>query len=376
MTLRNIPLRPVSNEELPEFHKHVCPPTFGGGPIDPVTPTRRIARDLAVNIGLDVPGSGRVPMWILEDPDDKDGGQVFPSKPIRTVEGDVVHARVGAKLNTHTVHWHGIEPTPMNDGVGKHSFEISGHFTYQFATRQAGTFLYHCHKNTALHFEMGLYGALIVDPKKPDTPEARYYPEPPYPPGGPGYVRAYNPPWHVVPYDIEALWVPDDIDTRWHKLAHDAFMQKCNPDDPTAAENFTRDGILNDFRPDVFVLSGEARRADDDTPFEKAAVHAKVDQTILLRFIDASYSVQEIHVGLPMTLVSQDGFTFGVGPTGQYNRPIEFEPNQTFRLTAAMRGNMLVRPTQPGRFPVTIDFFHWISGRKLYTAKTFIDVAP
>src|SRR3989304_2881879 len=189
MAARNVSLRPVPRAEFPVFHKHVCPPTFGGGPLDPVNPTRQIARNLLVNLDLEGDnGGGKVPMWILEDPDDQVGGQAFPSKTVRTVEGDVVHARVGSKVNTHTVHWHGIEPTPMNDGVGKHSFEISGNFTYQFATNQAGTWLYHCHKNTALHFEMGLYGAVIVDPKKPDPPEARNVPAPPYPAGGPGYV--------------------------------------------------------------------------------------------------------------------------------------------------------------------------------------------
>ncbi|MBI2957522.1 MAG: multicopper oxidase domain-containing protein [Chloroflexi bacterium] len=374
MTIRDVPLRPVGREEFPRFNKHVCPPTFGGGPLDPVTPTRRIASNLLVNIDLDVPGLGKVPMWILEDPEDQQGGRVFPSKTIRTVEGDIVHARVGAKSNTHTIHWHGIEPSPMNDGVGKHSFEISGNFTYQFATNQAGTFIYHCHKNTALHFEMGLYGAFIVDLKKPDTAEAAGTPDPPYPPGGPGFVRGFNPPTHVIHYDVEALWVPDDIDTRWHELGHNASMQKCDPDDPTAARNFTGDGILNDFRQDVFVLTGEAKRPDDDTPFQKAAVHARVGQTILVRFIDAAYSVQEIRVGLPLTLVSVDGFTLGVGPTGQYNRPIEFAAGQPIRITAAMRGDAIIRPTRPGRFPVTIDFLHWISGKKLYTATTFIDI--
>ncbi|MBI4287473.1 MAG: multicopper oxidase domain-containing protein [Chloroflexi bacterium] len=374
MTLRNIPLRPASRDEFPVFNKHVCPPTFNGGPIDPVTPTRIIARNLLVNLDLELRDGTKIPMWILEDPEDPVGGQVFPSKTIRTVEGDIVHARVGSKTNTHTIHWHGIEPTPMNDGVGKHSFEISGNFVYQFATNQAGTFIYHCHKNTGLHFEMGLYGAFIVDAKKPDTPEARDVPDPPYPPGGPGFVRAFNPPTNVAKYDVEVLWVLDDIDTRWHRLGHDAFMQKCDPENPIAAENFTQDGFLNDFRPDVFVLSGEAKRADDNTPFEKAAIHAKVGQTVLIRFIDATYTVNEIRMGLPRQLIAEDGYPFGVPPRGRYSFPIDVSAGQPIRFTAAMRGDALIRPTEPGRFPVTFDYFHWITGKKLYTATTFITV--
>ncbi|MBI4331499.1 MAG: multicopper oxidase domain-containing protein [Chloroflexi bacterium] len=374
MTIRNIPLRTVSPDEFPVLNKHVCPPTFSGDAIDPVNPTRRIARNLLVNIDLELRDGMKIPLWILEDPDDPVGGRVFPSKTIRTVEGEIVHARVGAHTNTHTIHWHGIEPTPMNDGVGKHSFEISGNFVYQFATNQAGTFLYHCHKNTALHFELGLYGAFIVDPKKPDVPEARDVPDPPYPPGGPGFVRAFNPPTHCVKYDVEALWVPDDIDTRWHTLGHDAFMQKCDPGNPLSPANFTRDGILNDFRPDVFVLSGEARRIDDDTPFEKAAIHCKAGQTILLRFIDATYTVNEIRIGLPLQFIAEDGYPFGVPPRGQYSHPVERAAGEPIRITAAMRGDALIRPTTPGRFPCTIDFFHWITGKRLYRATTFINV--
>ncbi|MBI2860188.1 MAG: multicopper oxidase domain-containing protein [Chloroflexi bacterium] len=370
-----LPLRPLAREELPIFNKHVCPPTFGGGPLDPVTPTRRIARNLAVNLDLEVPGHDKVRMWILEDPDDDtDQRRAFPSKTIRTVEGDIVHARVGAQINTHTIHWHGIEPSSLNDGVGKHSFEISGNFTYQFATNQAGTFLYHCHKNTALHFEMGLYGAFIVDPPKPDTPESRDVPGPPYPPGGPGYTRAFNPPHHLVRYDIEALWVPDDIDTRWHELNHDAFMQKCDRDDPIASRNFTTDGILHDFRPDIFVISGEARRIDDDTPFERAAINCKVGQTVLVRFIDATYTINEIRFGLPLEFIAEDGYALGVPPFGQYSRPINRPANFPFRITAAMRGDCLIRPTERGQFPCTIDFFHWITGKRLYRARTFINV--
>jgi FtsP/CotA-like multicopper oxidase with cupredoxin domain len=262
----------------------------------------------------------------------------------------------------------------MNDGVGKHSFEISGNFVYQFATNQPGLFLYHCHKNTALHFEMGLFGGLIVDAKKPDTAEAAAISGPPYPTGGPGYIEALNPPTNRIKYDVEAIWVPDDIDTRWHELHHDAFMQKCNKDNPIDPENFTKDGILNDFRPDVFVLSGEAKRIGDNSIFEAAAVHAKVGQTILIRYIDAAYSAEEIQLGLPCTIVGQDGYAFGVGPFGQYSHPIEVPAFSPIRITPAMRGHAIVKAEKPGRYPCTIDMFHWISKVKMYTINTYIEI--
>ena len=59
-----------------------------------------------------------------------------------------------------------------------------------------------------------------------------------------------------MPIDVEAAWVPDEFDSHWHVLGHDAFMQACNSSDPAAAATFTHDGILNEFQPDIFLISG------------------------------------------------------------------------------------------------------------------------
>ncbi len=377
MTARAVPLPHVGPSEFPAFNKHVCPPTFGGGPLDPVPANVEVARDLDIELDLVLPDGEKVRMWILEDPDDSEGGRSFPSKMIRTVEGDTVHARVGAKLNTHTIHWHGIEPTPMNDGVGKHSFEISGNFVYQFATRQAGTYFYHCHKNTTLHFEMGLYGLFIVDPNVPDLARAAGIPGPPFKAGGPGFVAAFNPPSHVRKYDVEGFWVPDGIDTIWHELGHDAFMQKCVPDNPIAAEDFTQDGILNKFNPDVFTVTGHGRRAKrlgDSAIFEEVSVKAKVGQTILLRILNACYTIHEWTIGLPVEVIAMDGHPLGVPPEHKYSHPFTRAANEPFRLTSAMRHDLLITATEAGRFRVRVDFIHWVSGKRLFTAETFIDV--
>jgi hypothetical protein len=166
---------------------------------------------------------------------------------------------------------------------------VDGDFDYQFQPRDGGTFFYHCHKNTVLHFEMGLYGLLIVDPKEPEGSLIKA----PYRDGGPGFVDAFSPETnHVVPYDVEAFWATDEIDSRWHTLGHNAFMQKCDPDDPINPLNFTRDGFLHDFRADIFTITGIARRFDDPTPFTAldhpvfgplVAPTLRVGQTLLVR---------------------------------------------------------------------------------------------
>ncbi|MBI5664981.1 MAG: multicopper oxidase domain-containing protein [Nitrospirae bacterium] len=362
MSIRTISRRQISEEEKPVFHKHVCPPKHSGPPPDPVAPTVTIARNLMVTINLPLPDGGAVPMWIIEDPDDQVGGQVFPSKMIRVVEGDVVHVRTGVKTNTHTIHWHGIEPTPMNDGVGKHSFEVSGNFTYQWLAGQSGTYFYHCHKNTTLHFEMGLYGLLIIDP-----------------PRGEGYVAGFNPPSHVIPYDVEALWVVDEIDSRWHRelaSTHDAFMQKCDPNDPSAPGPFTQNGFLNDFRPDIFLITG-VPRLDDDTPImdPAVAVYAKVGQTILLRILHSGYTVQRYTIGIDAEAIAFDGRPFGVPPFGKYSKPFAISAGTPFTLTVARRIELIIRPKRPGVFPAQVEFLHDITGRRLAMARTVINVS-
>ncbi|HWI41551.1 MAG TPA: multicopper oxidase domain-containing protein [Verrucomicrobiae bacterium] len=395
----NLPLvkrPPLMEKDKPAFHKHVCPPSFGGDNPDPLFPDVVIKRNLLVGIDHDVLGpTGEtlmtVPMWIIEDPDAPDAERrTFPSRIIRIPQDSLTHARVGCQGNTHTIHWHGIEPTPMNDGVGKHSFEVAGPFVYQFQPRQAGTFFYHCHKNTTLHFEMGLYGFLIVDP--PPHPDSGL--TAPYVTGGPGFAEVFNPnpdPLlnNFIKYDVEALWAADDMDSRWHELGHNAFMQKCDKDDPINPANFET-GFLHDFRQDVFSLSGISRVKGDERPITVneippasappgtvalAAPTVGVGQTLYVRFLAAGYSIQRLTItGLNAMIVAGDGHPFGVPPFGTYSKPVFLPAGTPLDLTTARRNDLVIKPTVPGVYPVTIQFFHTVSLALLQTMTTFITV--
>lgn len=362
MAIPIIPRGDVMPEEKAAFLKHICPPTYSGSNPDPVAPTVSLRRNLLVNHDLSLPGGGSVRMWIIEDPDDSVNGRTFPSKPIRVTEGDIVRVTVGNQGNAHTIHWHGIEPSPVNDGVGKNSFEVTGSFDYQWLAAHAGTYFYHCHKNTTLHVEMGLYGALIVDP-----------------PQGQGFVAAYNPgnpAGHVIPYDVEAFFVPDEIDSVWHSLGHDAHMQVCDSNDPMAAGTFSQDGMLNNFMPDIFVITG-VPRVDDATPITdpRVAVNAQTGQTVLIRVVNAGYTIQQYTFGLDVTVIAMDGRALGVPPFSDFSYPFTVPAGTPFRLTSARRWDLIIKPSTAGVYPAKVEFIDWVNGRNLATARTTITVA-
>lgn len=202
--------------------------------------------------------------FLFMNPDINDPNSVdtFPGPTLRMPRGVVFHCTTsGGGPAPHTIHWHGLEPTPMNDGVGHCSMEI-GNYTYQWQPQFIGTYFAHCHRNTVQHFEFGLYFLLLVEP--PDAYFATLV-NPAIPIGHcrdgkrrtaanldnflqfPDYngSHLYTPdPWVPVPgqawtadprvkfqtdphactvaYDVEALWVPDDRDSAWSDNATNA----------------------------------------------------------------------------------------------------------------------------------------------------------
>src|SRR3954452_4226810 len=135
---------------------------------------RKFLRQMFVSGKLVMPDGVEIPHWGFTD---ETGVQSYPSLPVRINAGDLVEPELKPAKRQHTIHWHGIEPDSHNDGVGHTSFEVTGHYTYQWRAHPSteGTYFYHCHVNTTLHVNMGLYGPLIVDPagQDPTRPAAR-----------------------------------------------------------------------------------------------------------------------------------------------------------------------------------------------------------
>lgn len=92
-----------------------------------------------------------------------------PGPRIRITQGD--HVRIIVKNNLPeptTVHWHGLIVPNAMDGpaeITQKPVEPGATYTYEFTTQQAGTFFYHSHREPDRQQALGLYGALIIDPK-------------------------------------------------------------------------------------------------------------------------------------------------------------------------------------------------------------------
>jgi nitrite reductase (NO-forming) len=104
-----------------------------------------------------------------------------PGPTLRFTEGDNVTIHLknydnitkGHTNAYHTLHLHG-DHEALADGV----FEMvrpNHSYDYNFIAGPPGAFPYHCHAMpTSLHVRMGMYGLMIIDPKKP-LPPAREY---------------------------------------------------------------------------------------------------------------------------------------------------------------------------------------------------------
>ena len=264
------------------------------------------------------------------------GGSVFPSPAIRVTQGQIVHTVLTVNHAwMHTIHHHGIEPSSENDGVGHYSFDVyNGTYTYQWRASNAGTYFYHCHTNTVLHAEMGMYGALIIDP-----PPAAGDPA--------GTKRAFvNGPI----YDVEAIWACDELDPAWRNKGW-------------AAGTCGGDVGLNNLNPRYFVITG-VDGANSALTNPAVAVNMRVGQTLLVRYINAGYYPQKIDFGgLTASVVASDG------------RPLPAAVNMTsIEACAAERYDCIFKPTTTGTRTVTVQYLHWITGQVLGTARTRINV--
>ncbi len=316
-----------------------------------VTPDVTFGRGIYMNGIMTMDDGNQVTIWGFTDTGSSGGGgmggggmgggnmgngNVFPSPAMRVFEGQIVHTELTVgQMMVHTIHHHGIEPSWENDGVGHISWDVNGTYTYQWRPSSAGTYFYHCHVNTPLHAEMGMYGALIVDPQ-------------PDPNDPPGTKRAFA---GGPIYDVEAVWVADEIDSSWRGL-------------PWWAGTCGADVGLNSLNPDYFIITGYDG-AQSALTAPGVAANMSVGQTLLARYVCAGFYPQHVTFGgLSPTLIAADG------------RPLP-NPHTITSLDAvsAERYDLLFQPTQAGTYDIKFHIQDWVTMQTLGVATTRITVS-
>ncbi len=101
----------------------------------------------------------------------------LPGPEIRIKEGETLRAVMKNYLpEGTTIHWHGL-PVPNNmDGVPnitQKPVQTGQSFIYEFNATPSGTYIYHTHASYQL--DQGLYGPLIIEPKKEERSYDREY---------------------------------------------------------------------------------------------------------------------------------------------------------------------------------------------------------
>jgi FtsP/CotA-like multicopper oxidase with cupredoxin domain len=187
----------------------------------------------------------------------------------------------------HSIHFHGLDVDQANDGVPSTSgyvAEMSGPpgfgrvegytnlgspFTYTFVAPHAGTYMYHCHVDTVLHFEMGMYGTVIVRP--PDGSATQAWA------GGPTFEKEYI--WHLHTFD-----------STWHDQQGPLISG------PGTVRH----------RPDYFMING--RDGGNTLTDPTTAITAPAGERVLMRTTNVGYQPALVQLGgLEFEVIASDG---------------------------------------------------------------------
>ncbi|WP_245557532.1 multicopper oxidase domain-containing protein [Deinococcus peraridilitoris] len=210
----------------------------------------------------------RVEQWAFGFPGEPPS---VPGPEIRVKQGDLVRLTLHNTFDQpHTIHPHGIISVAQRmDGLDE---VLPGQrFTYEFVATEAGTFAYHCHFQTNLHLDMGMYGALIVEPR-----------------------------------DASAkVWTSE------HTLILDEWDSRQNPTN-----------LMHKPQANYFLVNGKAAPLIPD-------LHIPPKDVSLLRMINMGYAVHSMHLhGVTFLVVAKDGHdlpqpyeadTLLIGPGERYD---------------------------------------------------------
>jgi FtsP/CotA-like multicopper oxidase with cupredoxin domain len=195
-------------------------------------------------------------------------GQV-PGPEIRVREGDLVRIRLRNHLPVPTtIHWHGVDVPLSMDGVPGVSQPVVApeeEFVYEFVAANPGTRWYHTHVGENIQQELGLYGALIVEPRDPEP----------------------------VQYDAEYSYL---LDEKALDITPDIALGRAQ-----VRDRDTGNGRAGQFAYDLFLMNGKAGDAIEP-------MHVAAGQRIRIRVINTGNLVHAVHLhGQSFKIVATDG---------------------------------------------------------------------
>ncbi len=206
-----------------------------------------------------------------------------PGPRIRVTEGDTVRFNVTNNLpESTTIHWHGLILPNAMDGpaeITQEPIPPGETFTYEFTTQQYGTYFYHSHDHVDRQQALGLYGALIIDPKDPA-------------------VAAANVADHEYVVQLQ----------EW--LEREGYTFPAMP--------------MEGGMPNYFTINGKAYP-------ETETVRMTVGETLLVRFIGTNNGfIHPMHIhGGPFRVVAIDGYPVPEG-TGELRDTVNVGPGQRY----------------------------------------------
>jgi FtsP/CotA-like multicopper oxidase with cupredoxin domain len=292
-------------------------------------PQIRFERRMFADGLLTMPDGAEVHFWGFEDPAAAPAKKCMLSQPIRVREGQVVHV----KLETAT--GAPARPRAMMCGSrlsrGPVAVQKTESFIYQWQPRSAGTWLYQSHLASRLHFEMGLFGLMIVDPETDHAGRPLAYRD------GPAYT-------------VERTWVLDDVDPAWHTAG--------------IADDGAAISADRAFDPKYFLINGVPNT--EALHDERVTIDAAAGDKVLIRMLNASFSLMRIKVdGLQGNIISVDGQALASADRPWTNWSA-VQPSQPMFMAAGARHDVLIdldpakNLIERGRdHLVTFEFLDW-----------------
>ncbi len=235
----------------------------------------------------------------------------LPGPRIRVTEGDQVRINVTNHLpESTTVHWHGLIVPNAMDGpaeITQDPIQPGETFTYEFTTEQRGTYFYHSHDHVDRQQALGLYGAMIIDPREPED----------YP----------------YAYDQELVIQLQEL------LEREGYSWPAMP----------MEGGL----PNYFTINGKAYP-------ETETVRLRVGETLLVRFIGTNSGfIHPMHIhGGPFRIVETDGNP--VPEDGQWIK-------DTVNVAPGERYDVLWEAREPGKWLLHCHINHHTTNNNVET---------